>query len=99
MTVASPGMAPGYTFHAHPATFYKAIPGQSLNHILRAGGCITAGIGQIRRKYPLINANQCYEYIFHFNSCNGIRPIGLITQKLNNLSLPVRFLQYVSNKV
>ena len=61
----APRVTTAGALEAHPSAFEHAVLLHCLNHILRAGGCIPTGIGQIRRKHHLIRPNKKDKDGFH----------------------------------
>ena len=56
--MSAPGMTTANPFQAQPAAVHSPVLLYCLYHILRAGGRMAAGIGQVRRNSPLIETNQ-----------------------------------------
>ncbi len=54
MAVPAPGMATAYSLQTHPATTNSAMFTDSLNHVLRTGRRVTAGVGEEGRNGPLV---------------------------------------------
>lgn len=61
----APRVTAGNAFEAQPAAFKRTVLLHRLNHVMRAGRRIAAGIGQIRRKHHLISPHNEDEDGFH----------------------------------
>lgn len=54
MAVPAPGMATAYSLQTHPATTNNAMFTNSLDHVLRTGRGVTAGVRKEGRNGPLV---------------------------------------------
>lgn len=63
VSMTTPGVTSAYTFHPQPQPGKHAPFFNRLNHILRAGGDISAFASEIGRNSTLINSNRPYEYL------------------------------------
>ena len=61
----APGVAAANAFQPQPATANGPVFADGLNGILRTGGRVAAGVGQVRRQDRLVNAHQPDQYGLH----------------------------------
>ena len=63
--VATPGMTAAEAFQAHPPAPEGTVLRDGFDHVLRAGGRVATGVGQVRRQNALVYFDEKDQYCFH----------------------------------